>query len=293
MCRKKATRRAARPDPLRLRSGQAFAAQSTLAEDDIKLHHYPENRESWSNPSSHGEPIAPSIYNSKLVRLEQIAELLKSFLVGAHTEKKLPGTHLTTPQLEAISTYINLLVRWNAHFNLTAVREPQEIVTRHFGESLFAARVLFGEAAVDDATAQGVHDRVHLLDIGSGAGFPGLPIKIWAPQIRLTLIESNHKKVAFLREVVRMLRLSEVTVLSCRAEEFAERADVVTLRAVERFDSALPVAARLVAPRGRLAILIGEGQVERAKELVPRFQWGEPIPIPMSANRVLLIGESE
>jgi 16S rRNA (guanine527-N7)-methyltransferase len=222
------------------------------------------------------------------VEISEIAELLRPFLSQAPRTSTDP---LSSTQLQAISTYIDLILRWNARISLTAVREPHEIVTRHFGESLFAARVLFGESDLGNP-AQPALDRVHLVDIGSGAGFPGLPIKIWAPKIRVTLIESNHKKVAFLREVVRMLKVPEVAVLSCRAEEFREPADVVTLRAVERFDSALPVAARLVAANGRMAILIGEAQVRRAKELVPEFQWGEPIPIPLSANRVLMIGES-
>jgi 16S rRNA (guanine527-N7)-methyltransferase len=242
------------------------------------------NRENWGTPSGHAPSLSRTTFTiHNLVRVEEIAELLKPFLVAAHTDKNLSGARLTASQLEAISIYINLLVRWNAPINLTAVREPREMVTRHFGESLFAGRHIF---------PAGLGFTGNVVDVGSGAGFPGLPIKMWAPQIRLTLIESNHKKVAFLREVVRALKLSEVAVLSCRAEEFRELADVVTLRAVERFDSALPVAASLVAPRGRLATLIGEAQVQRAKELVPSFHWNEPIGIPMSENRVLMIGES-
>src|SRR6202044_2663221 len=85
-------------------------------------------------------------------------------------------------------------------------------------------------------------------DIGSGAGFPGVPIKLWAPNIALTLIESNHKKATFLREVARSLTLTNVNILNVRAEEVAQRFDLVTLRAVERFADTLPDAARLLAP---------------------------------------------
>src|ERR1039457_5516365 len=106
---------------------------------------------------------------------------------------------LTPAQLDQISTYIDLLQRWNARINLTAIRNEEEIVTRHFGESLFLARHLF------PSTSPPRHPESSVLDIGSGAGFPGVPIKIWAPGIHLTLFESNHKKTVFLREVARAL----------------------------------------------------------------------------------------
>src|SRR5258708_2508378 len=103
----------------------------------------------------------------------RIAQLLEPFQVP-----------LSAAQLNNISTYIDMLLRWNARMNLTAVRDPEEIVTRHFGESLFAARHLFpaedGRLTTDDC-----------IDVGSGTGFPGLPIKLWAPNIHLTLVESN------------------------------------------------------------------------------------------------------
>lgn len=213
---------------------------------------------------------------------------------GDASDQQPPATGvLSVPQLQNISTYIDLLVRWNARINLTAVRQPEEIVTRHFGESLFAARHLF-PLHVDGVT--GVLARPlapttdDLLDIGSGAGFPGLPIKIWAPQLRLTLIESNHKKATFLHEVVRTLALTDVNVFAGRAEDYSAPADVVTLRAVERFEMILPVAAHLVAPGGRLALLIGHAQVHSARDLVPNSLWAEPVPVPHSDHRTLLIG---
>ncbi len=200
----------------------------------------------------------------------RIAALLAPFLDGA-----------TPPQPDSIATYLDLLLRWNARMNLTAVRDPEGIVTRHFGESLFAAARLFP----DRTAAAGKR----LIDIGSGAGFPGVPIKLSAPSLALTLIESRQRKATFLREVGRMLRLHDVAVFCGRAEDFpGPAADVVTLRAVERFEDVLPVAARLV--RGRLALLIGATQVERAQALLPDFSWLSPLPIPQSAGRALLIG---
>ena len=206
----------------------------------------------------------------------RIAELLQPFFAGTNE-----GALLSSAQLAEISMYIDLLLRWNARINLTAVREPEEMVTRHFGESLFAARHLF-PAPISGET--------RLFDIGSGAGFPGLPLKIWAPQLRVTLIESSQKKVAFLREVIRALTLTNINVFPGRAETLSDPADCVMLRAVERFESALPTATRLVAPDGRLALLIGENQIEQASKLAPALAWSEPLPIPLSSNRVLFVG---
>jgi 16S rRNA (guanine527-N7)-methyltransferase len=189
---------------------------------------------------------------------------------------------LSPAQLQHISTYIDILCRWNARINLTAIRDPEEVVTRHFGESLFAARNLFsGESA-------GLEGRV--ADVGSGAGFPGLPIKLWAPQLSLTLIESNHKKAAFLREVSRALTLMDVNIQNARAEALGAAAfDVVTLRAVERFESILPTAAALVAPAGRLALLISSAQQDQAQAALPDFTWSSAVPIPGSSSRILSV----
>ena len=231
--------------------------------------------------------------------LDRIAELLQPFLTApCHSE---PGrrrgeepafppscenarqaAELSPSQLQYISTYIDLLLRWNARINLTAIRDPEEIVTRHFGESLFAARCLFPSAPSTPFT---------VADIGSGAGFPGLPIKLWAPQISLTLIESNHKKAAFLREVTRALTLTNVNIQTVRAESLHAIFNVVTLRAVERFETILPTAARLVSPGGRLALLIGSEQVSQAGTLLPSLHWRSPVPIPLSQSRIVAIGD--
>jgi 16S rRNA (guanine527-N7)-methyltransferase len=217
------------------------------------------------------------------VETTRIAELLEPYFVQGAADvggksREFPAQN----QLINISTYIDMLLKWNARINLTAVRQPEEMVRRHFGESLFAAQYLFPAGAQPES--------VRVFDVGSGAGFPGLPVKLWSPQIQLTLIESNQKKVAFLREVVRTLTLTSVDVFAGRAEDCPGTAGVVTLRAVERFESALPVAARLVAAGGRLALLIGEAQREHARELAPEFGWNEAVHVPESLNRALLVG---
>ena len=164
----------------------------------------------------------------------RIAELLAPFLTDGHAARNHEGVNqprnsaiLSPDQLRSISIYIDLLIRWNARFNLTAVREPDEIVTRHFGESFFAARCLFRRtqedtSAVDPGSVR-AESRQQVIDFGSGAGFPGLPVKIWDPRIRLTLIEANQKKATFLREAVRSLKLTDVDVFAGRAEAFAGR----------------------------------------------------------------------
>jgi len=256
----------------------------------------------------------PAIYNLP-GRMDpaRIAELLEPFLTPSGPSTALEDLSfragfspeesavLAPFQLRQISTYLDILLRWNARINLTAVRQPDQIVTRHFGESLFAARHLFPSARTtrgqlpSAVQAEPNNQRPaanvpHVIDVGSGAGFPGLPIKIYAPHIQLTLIESNQKKAAFLREVIRGLTLTNVDVFASRAERLTAQADVVTLRAVERFDAALPVAARLVIPSGRLALLIGQAQIGRALKLTSGFRWSDPLAIPLSSSRVLLIG---
>ena len=211
--------------------------------------------------------------------LPDIASLLVPYV-----ETNGPGFDLPESLLAQFSIYLDLLLRWNARTNLTAVRAPEEMVTRHFGESLFAARQIFpaGNSSLGPSTS--------LADVGSGAGFPGLPMKLWAPQLQVALIESQQRKATFLREVVRALKLTGVEVRSRRAELVTETFEIVTLRAVESFDEVVIVASRLVRPGGRLGLLIGEDQVARARNALPVLQWDKPVPIPNSLRRVVLVG---
>jgi 16S rRNA (guanine527-N7)-methyltransferase len=179
----------------------------------------------------------------------RIAELLRPFLED------------TPPQLaEQLLTYLDLLLRWNARMNLTAIRDPEQIVTRHFGESLFAGRVLRDAGALSGTPT--------LSDIGSGAGFPGIPIKLLLPDVRLTLIESQNKKATFLREVIRALNLPDAEVFNGRAESWGGMTQVVSLRAVEKFESVVPTAASLVAPSGYLMLLISQAQLPVVVDLL-------------------------
>jgi len=213
----------------------------------------------------------------------RIAELLTPFL---HAPPG-PPAFLTDAQLEQVSAYLNLLLRWNARINLTAVRDAESMVTRHFGESFFAARQLLKK---EEAGGRKPEAGERAIDLGSGAGFPGLPLKIFAPGLALTLIESSQKKAAFLKEAVRILALTGVDVFAGRGEDFPGTAALVTLRAVERYEHALETAARMVAPGGRLALLIGSPQAARTPRMLRTFSWQAPIAAPESSARVLLVG---
>jgi 16S rRNA (guanine527-N7)-methyltransferase len=207
---------------------------------------------------------------------ELISKLLQPFVTSP----------LSEAQLTSISTYIDMILRWNQKLNLTAVRDPEQIVTRHFGESIFAAGHLFATAPIESSPS--------VVDVGSGAGFPGIPMKLCFPFLRMELIESHQKKATFLREIIRHLALTEIDVFAGRAEALQDRiADVVALRAVERFEDVLPVAAKLLNPEGRLALLVGEAQISAAATRLPGFRWQDPVRIPISTSRVLLVGSEQ
>jgi 16S rRNA (guanine527-N7)-methyltransferase len=183
----------------------------------------------------------------------RIAELIEPYF-------PLPSALL----IAQLSVYLDLLVKWNARTNLSAIREPEEMVRRHFGESLFAARHLPAGRT--------------LLDLGSGAGFPGLPIALAHPGIQVTLAESQNKKAAFLREAVRTLGVS-VEVFAGRAEEMAAARvfDIVAMRAVDRPEAALEIG------RGRLAV---GGSLLHLRTAADGLE-GEVIPLPGSEEGVL------
>jgi len=231
------------------------------------------------------------------------------------------GLELPPAIYDQLGAYLQLLLRWNAKTNLTAVRDPEQIVTRHFGESLFAAGVLFGDKASGrrvtpaggnsgsrysphhaasgapfipavgiSGTREAPQPETTLADFGSGAGFPGIPIKLAFPQLQVTLIESQNKKATFLKEVIRALRLDGIEVYNGRAEHWSKHADVVTLRAVESFESVLPVATHLLAPGGRLCLLIGSSQA-KALAGVHGFDLQVEHSIPGRADSLVVVGK--
>ena len=178
-----------------------------------------------------------------------------------------------------LQMHFDQLLKWNGRTNLTAIRDPEAIAERHFLESLYLARA---------AKLSG-----HVYDIGSGPGFPGLPLKAAFPEIRLTLVESVGKKVAFLKEVVRCAGAVGVQVEQVRLEDLAKRqgidADWVTMRAVKP-DRLLQHFRRLLSPHGKLALFLGSDDASRISG-AHGFEWETPYMLPASARRVILIGQ--
>jgi len=212
---------------------------------------------------------------------EAIAQLLQPYLA----EAALPA-----PMFPQLAVYLELILKWNARINLTAIRKPEEIVRRHFGESLFTGLHLATNEAVRHGQAPPIPPSDFLLDLGSGAGFPGIPIQLLRPDRPVTLAESRSRKAAFLREVVRVLGLkTEVWAARAEAMQADRQFDTVTLRAVDEMGSAVAEAARRATCR--IAIL---GIRRAAYTTLPAsFRLAEPIALPDSRDGILLIARRD
>jgi 16S rRNA (guanine527-N7)-methyltransferase len=179
---------------------------------------------------------------------------------------------------DRFAAYCALLLRWNARMNLTAVRDEEGILSRHFVESIACARVL--PAGITT-----------LLDFGSGAGFPGIPIALCRPEIAVTLAESQNKKAGFLREAVRSLGVT-ATVHRGRAELLPAQFDCVVLRAVDRMAQAIESASRLIGPRGWLAVMTTDDGLKPPQSASgTAFLWTETRLLPGSEKRLLALGQ--
>ena len=182
-------------------------------------------------------------------------------------------------QVVQIQQYINILLSWNDKVNLTAIRDPLEILYRHFCESMFAGISVPIE-------------RGRLADVGTGAGFPGLPLKILHPGLQVFLIESNIKKATFLAEVIRALGLKDAQVLVRRYEELGEEIaplDFACARALGEFPAFLDWAHREHLAAKEVVLWIGSQDLPEILK-TRTFEWREPIRVPNSLRRVLLVG---
>lgn len=204
---------------------------------------------------------------------EEIARLLADYQV-----------ELSSAGLAQFECYLHKLVHWNQRIRLTGLKDPRQMVRRLFGESLYLSRVVKLEG--------------WLVDVGSGAGFPGLALKLVAPELRVTLVEARRRKCAFLREVARACGFSGVHVVGERFEDWREsreypaRADIVTTRAVDVSAELLEGVLELLARKGKAIFF-----TTRALAKVigarggPRWVWQGPVVIPSSSESVLLVGE--
>lgn len=175
--------------------------------------------------------------------------------VSAEFRQGLAQLGLSTQVESAFLLYRRELLEWNTRFNLTAIKDPAEVLTKHFLDSLSLLQAYPNQSAI------------HLLDIGSGAGFPGIPLKIVRPHWHLTMIEATGKKITFLQHIVETLQLKNVEIIQGRAEDIAHKReyrghfDLVTARAV----AALPVLLECSTPfcrTGGLLILPKKGDID-------------------------------
>jgi 16S rRNA (guanine527-N7)-methyltransferase len=185
----------------------------------------------------------------------------------------------TDEQVLQIQQYIRILLLWNEKINLTAIRDPQEILYRHFCESMYASVAVPVENG-------------RLADVGSGGGFPGLPLKIMRPDLQVFLIESNIKKVTFLAEVIRELGLKGAQVLVRRYEELGEEVaplDYVCSRALGEFPAFLDWARSEQIAAKQVILWIGARDLPEIQK-IRTWDWREPIQVPHSLQRLLLVG---
>jgi 16S rRNA (guanine527-N7)-methyltransferase len=204
----------------------------------------------------------------KSMSVREIRAVLESFELAA-----------TDHFCEQIRAYIYLLLVWNRRISLTSIVSPEEIVRTHFAESLLATKA-----------ATEILGR--LADVGTGAGFPGIPLKMYLPALRLTLIEPNAKKCAFLAEVVRTLELKDVDIIQKRYEDVRQPEsplDIVAVRALGQFSEFVDWAVTVLAPQGRVLVWTGPDgrlELERKKSL----SWQSPYVIPRTKHRLIVSG---
>ena len=187
-------------------------------------------------------------------------------------------TPLDDETASQFESYLSLFIRWNERLNLSAIRNEESILSRHFIESIAVAREL----------PQGI---TSLLDFGSGAGLPGIPIALCRPEIAVTLAESQGKKAAFLQEAVRVLGLT-AKVYAHRAETLQQTFDCVILRAVDKMPRAVSAAVPLVAPAGWLTLMTTGGEIAQLQKAAgTEISWGEPVNLPFGDDRILALGQ--
>jgi 16S rRNA (guanine527-N7)-methyltransferase len=206
-----------------------------------------------------------------------VADQLKRGLIAL-------GVTLEPDTQQRLLAYIALIEKWNRVYNLTAIREPEKMVSHHLLDSL--------------AVAPHLHAK-RLLDVGSGAGLPGIPLALANPDTHVTLLDSNHKKSAFLNQVVMELKLKNAEVCSERVESWQtqNRFDVIISRAFSDMGEFVRITRHLLAPGGMFAAMKGLHPYEEIDKLPPdcKVQQVLPLAIPglEGARHLVLIGRNE
>ena len=187
---------------------------------------------------------------------------------------QLLDRELSQVQVDQLFQHYELLLRWNQKMNLTTVEPGPETVIRHYCESLFFASHL-----------PAGRDTISVLDLGSGAGFPGIPIAVLKPSWHVTLVESNQRKAVFLRESSR--HLGNVLVLAKRIEEVSEKGDWVVARAVD------PLEVLAAVPRlaSNIGLMLGSEDFSSIQN-DSRIAWGEPVRLPWGDRKICVYGST-
>lgn len=187
------------------------------------------------------------------------------------------GLELSAEVIDRLASHYRLVLRWNERVNLTSTLEPAQIAQFHYLESLYGAKFLEG-------------DIEHVVDVGSGAGFPGLVMAIFWPELKVTLIERSRKRAVFLQEAVFRLGLARANVFSGRYQEYPSRDfDAVTCRALDRMRQELPSLLRF-GSSARQILLFGTRGMAHWTEIASRGDWRvSRHKIPLSRERILTI----
>ena len=190
------------------------------------------------------------------------------------------GLTLEPDTQQRLLDYVALIEKWNRVYNLTAIREPEKMVTHHLLDSLAVAQHL---------------NATRLLDVGSGAGLPGIPLALAKPDTQVTLLDSNHKKAAFLNQAVLELKLKNAEVCSERVESLQtqDRYDVIVSRAFSDIGEFVRITRHLLAPGGVFAAMKGLYPYEEIDKLAPDCKVRQVLPLAIpgldAARHLVLI----
>lgn len=208
----------------------------------------------------------------------------ESLLQQIHSGVKQLGLALAANLEEQLEAYLSLLAKWNRSYNLTAVRAENDMVSQHLLDSLALLPYL-------DANLPGMG---RLADVGSGGGLPGIPVAIARPQLRVELIEANHKKASFLQQAKIELKLTNVSIYCGRVERYKPGAlfDAAVSRAFSSLADFVSLAAHLLVPEGRLLAMKGVHPQEEIEQLPAGWKMLQSIPLvvpELHAHRALIV----
>jgi len=204
-------------------------------------------------------------------------------------ETKKLGINLTTNQLNQLEQYYNLLTTWNEKINLTRITEKEDVYLKHFYDSLTLNKVI------------DLNQSITLCDVGTGAGFPGLVLKICFPNLKITLVDSLQKRINFLNEVINTLNLKDINTVHDRAEDYAkkhrEEYDIVTSRAVANLRVLSELCIPMVKVGGYFAPMKAtiEEELDEARDIINKLNGKLEktetffLPIEDSLRNILLI----